>query len=49
MKLFQITYANGNSGHFAAECIADFFENPEHWFMTKDSLRAIVKIEQISN
>ncbi len=46
MKHFEITYANGGKDWFTADCIADYFEHPEHWGRSKDSLQAIVKVEE---
>ncbi len=46
MKNFEITYQNGNKDWFSAECIVDYFENPEHWGRSKDSLKGIIKVEE---
>jgi len=46
MKHFEITYSNGNKDWFTADCIADYFSNPENWSRSKDSLQAIVKVEE---
>ena len=47
MHEFEITYANGQRDWFKADCIADYFENPEHWGRSKDSLQAIVKVVEV--
>lgn len=49
LKHFEITYTNGSKDWFTADALADYFENPEHWGRSKDSLQAIIKVELSKN
>ena len=46
MEHFEITYKNGGQDWFTAVCIADYFNQPENWGRSKESLKDIVEVKK---